>query len=248
DNLRIGACNDFSLRFSNKYDMSPENLAKIQIWRLLPDPDDMIPWDQEFVELVAGGSDCAATQAELDARAGSVPCLTVDVGGQLIGEVGVEIDPTEFGPVLQTGVTYRLWVPGLASVDQMTDPAAYAAAFWDACGMPLITTGGTSEPDFLYDFTVDQPKCKEDQDLDDVQLSCDNAPDFFNPGQGDIDRDGFGDVIDLCPTLAGSSDDSADSDDDGVGNECDTCRRRANTYNEDSANPMGYMLVRNIPF
>ncbi len=248
DNLRIGACNDFSIRFSNKYDMSPENLAKIQVFRLTPDPDGNMAWDARFEELIAGGPNCAQTQADLDAGVGSVPCLTVDVANQLIGEVGVEIDPTEFGPVLQTGTTYRLWIPGLNSRADMANPELYAAAFWDACGMPLITTGGTNEPDFLYDFTIDQPKCKEDQDLDDVQLSCDNAPDFFNPDQGDIDRDGFGDVIDLCPTLAGSSDDTADSDDDGVGNECDTCRQASRNYNDDDANPMGYMTVRNIPF
>ncbi|MEM7154281.1 MAG: thrombospondin type 3 repeat-containing protein [Myxococcota bacterium] len=248
DNLRIGACNDFSIRFSNKYDMSPENLAKIQIWRLVPDDTGTIAWNDRFDELVAGGPNCATTQADLDAGVAPVPCLTVDIGNQIIGEVGVEIDPTEFGPVLQTGATYRLWVPGLTRRDQMNDPVAYQEAFWDVCGMPLITTNVSADPDFLYDFTIDQPKCKEDQDLDNVQLSCDNAPDFFNPDQGDIDRDGFGDVIDLCPTLAGSSDDTADSDDDGVGNECDTCRQSARQYNKDEASPLGYMLVRNVPF
>ncbi|MEM9459250.1 MAG: thrombospondin type 3 repeat-containing protein [Myxococcota bacterium] len=249
DNLRIGACNDFSIRFSNVYDMSPENLSKIQIWQLKTDENDTIPWNEEFDVLVAGGPGCAQTKDELEANAGSVPCLTLNVEARkrLIGEVGVEIDPTEFGPILETGVTYRMWVPGLSSEDEMNDPDAYAAAFWDACGMPLITTN-VSDPDFLYDFTIDQPKCKEDQDLDNVQLSCDNAPDFFNPDQGDIDRDGFGDVIDLCPTLAGSTDDSADSDDDGVGNQCDSCRQTPSQYNKDEANPMGYMLVRNIPF
>jgi hypothetical protein len=243
DNLRIGACNDFSLRFSNKYDMSPENLAKIQMWRIDPAAD----LENSFVELIAGGTDCAATQEALDAGEAPVPCLTIDVSNQAIGEVGVEIDPTVFGPVLQTGATYRVWVPGLGSRADMNDPAQYRAAFWDVCGMPLIT-GGASEPDFLYDFTIDQPKCKEDQDLDNVQLSCDNAPDFFNPDQGDIDRDGFGDVIDRCPTLPGTSDDTADSDNDGVGNTCDTCRQASRQYNKDEAAPMGYMTVRNVPF
>ncbi len=248
DNLRIGACNDFSIRFSNKYDMSPENVSKIEIWQLKPDPDNVMAWDDRFDVLIAGGGNCAETQIDLDAGVGSVPCLTLDVANQIIGEIGVEIDPTEFGPILETGISYRLWVPGLSSRAEMADPAAYQRAFWDVCGMPLITTGGSSEPDFLYDFTIDQPKCKEDQDLDNVQLSCDNAPDFFNPDQGDIDRDGFGDVIDLCPTLPGSSDDTADSDDDGVGNECDTCRQASRQYNEDDASPIGYMLVRNVPF
>ncbi len=244
DNLRIGACNDFSIRFSNKYDMSPENLAKIQIWRI----DRMATrLEDSFIELIAGGNNCARTQEALDAGDAPVPCLTVDVGNQAIGEVGIEIDPTVFGPVLETGASYRVWVPGLGSRADMADPAAYQSAFWDVCGMPLIT-GGASAPDFLYDFTVDQPKCKEDQDLDNVQLSCDNAPGFFNPDQGDIDRDGFGDVIDRCPTLAGTSDNTADSDNDGVGNACDNCRQAPRQYNIDSASPMGYMTVRNIPF
>ena len=250
DNLRIGACNDFSIRFSNKYDMSPENLAKIQIWRIeRGDPEDpnAPKYPNDFVELVAGGTNCAKTQEELDAGVAPVPCLTLDVGNQAIGEVGLEVDTTEFIPVLETGLSYRVWVPGLASRADMADPTAYRDAFWDVCGMPLIT-GGASSADFLYDFTIDQPKCKEDQDLDGVQLSCDNAPDFFNPDQGDIDRDGFGDVIDRCPTLPGSSDDTADSDNDGVGNACDTCRQAARNYNKNDAAPMGYMTVRNIPF
>ncbi|MCX4246938.1 thrombospondin type 3 repeat-containing protein [Paraliomyxa miuraensis] len=243
DNLRIGACNDFSIRFSNKYDMSPENLEKIQIWQI----DRDLAYPNDFITLIAGGAGCAETKEELEANDSLVPCITVDVGNQAIGEVGLEIDPTVFGPVLDTGISYRVWVPGLSSRSEMSDPVKYQQAFWDVCGMPLIT-GGASTPDHLYDFTVDQPKCKEDQDLDTVQLSCDNAPDFFNPDQGDIDRDGFGDVIDLCPTRPGSSDDTADSDDDGVGNECDTCRQASRNYNEDDAAPMGYMTVRNIPF
>jgi len=247
DNLRIGACNDFTIRFSNKYDMSPENLAKLELWRIDPALANDENVNDEKIEVIAGGSNCARTQEDLDAGVAPVPCLTVDVANQAIGEVGVEIDPTVFGPVLQTGATYRLWIPGLDSRDKMADPAAYRSAFWDVCGMPLIT-GETEEVDFLYDFTIDQPKCKEDQDLDNVQLSCDNAPDFFNPDQGDIDRDSFGDVIDKCPTLPGSSDDTADSDNDGVGNTCDTCRQASRQYNKDEAAPMGYMTVRNVPF
>jgi hypothetical protein len=34
DNLRIGACDDYAIRFSNKYDVSPENLDKIQLYRV----------------------------------------------------------------------------------------------------------------------------------------------------------------------------------------------------------------------
>ena len=96
--------------------------------------------------------------------------------------------------------------------------------------MPLVA-GGATEPDFVYQFTIDQPKCKEDADRDNVQLSCDNAPNVFNPDQGDIDGDGFGDVIDLCPTLPTAVANTADSDKDGVGNECDDCRQTLTQYN-----------------
>jgi hypothetical protein len=243
DNLRIGACDEFSIRLSNKYDMSPENVAKLQIWRIA---ESGVTDPSNFLEMVAGGVNCSADEAELDAT-GLPPCLTVDIENQDSGQIAVQVDPAEFGPVLTTGLTYRLVVPGLNNPGEMNDAAAYGAAFWDACGMPLIL-GETNEADFLYDFTIDPPKCKEDEDADNVQLSCDNAPDFFNPDQGDGDRDGVGDVIDLCPTVPTSTANSADSDKDGVGNECDNCRQTVNQYNEDDANPPDYMLVRNIPY
>ncbi len=243
DNLRIGACDEFSIRFSNKYDMSPENVAKLEIWQIA---EAGVTTAENFIGKVAGGYNCAKDEAEFDAT-GLPPCLTVDIEAQDTGQVAVQIDPAEFGPVLQTGSTYRLVVPGLTDLGQMNDPAVYATAFWDACGMPLIL-GDTTEADFLYDFTIDPPKCKEDEDNDNIQLSCDNAPDFFNPDQGDGDRDGVGDVIDLCPTVPSSAANTADSDKDGVGNECDNCRQTVNQYNEATANPPDYMLVRNIPF
>lgn len=91
------------------------------------------------------------------------------------------------------------------------------------------------------------PGCCEDQDFDGVPLSMDNAASYANPDQGDADGDDVGDVIDLCPVVAGSGTNSADSDKDGIGNECDTCRQSINQYNLDEANPPTYMLVRNIP-
>lgn len=260
DNLRIGACDDFSIRFSNKFDMSPENVRKIEIWRVAEadstaQENFLPPRDGCDLGPVAGGLFCApdAATLEIDGNECLPPCLTVNIENQLIGEVVVQIDPAEFGPVLKTDSTYRMVVPGLtnyeegAEVDAGTGRTRYESAFWDACGMPLIL-GGADTADFLYDFTIDKPKCKEDEDQDDVQLSCDNAPDFFNPNQADIDGDGIGDVVDLCPTVAGAANNTADSDKDGVGNECDSCRQTTKQYNDEDANVPAYLQVRNIPF
>lgn len=261
DNLRIGACDSFGLRFSNKYDMSPENLRKIQIVRVDPgDPmdktDDVIigaPGCDDINIPVAGGSNCVSTSDERDGDGDgepdpcSPPCLTVNVADQATGGLAVGIDPAEFGPVLDVDSTYRVLVPGLGKRDDMADGGAYQASFWDACGMPLVL-GGASEPDFLYQFKIDVPKCKEDRDQDTVQLSCDNAPDYFNPNQEDLDGDGIGDVVDLCPTVPGPAANSADSDKDGVGNECDSCRRTLNQYNNaDGVSIDAELLVRNVP-
>ena len=265
DNLRIGACDDFSLRFSNKYDMSPENLVKVQLVEVVEsnvDPAASVGSCEflfdldggagpERVRRIAGGPGCASTRDEADEPGCHPPCLSVDVVGQEFGEIGVRIDPAEFGQVLQTGRRYHLVVPGLGSMDGVSDPAAYRSAFWDACGMPLILGGYLSEePDYAYGFEVDEPKCKEDRDQDNVPFSCDNARDFFNPDQGDIDRDGVGDVVDLCPTVPTGTMNSADSDNDGAGNECDSCRQTTVQYNlaADAAGVPAYLQVRNIPF
>lgn len=249
DNLRIGACDDFSVTLSNKYDLSPENLAKLEVWAI----DDAAEWAEPQPGCgllpVAGGSNCAATDQErLDRGPCTPPCLTVDVGGQAIGELRVRVDPTEFGRVLETGRAYRLWLPGLLDPDDIDDPEAYAAAFWDACGMPLVLGTPEGNIEYSYDFGIDEPKCKEDADRDNVQFSCDNADDVFNPFQEDLDGDGVGDVIDLCPTVPGTLNNSADSDKDGIGNRCDNCRRPTKQYNEyaDAGVPAS-LLVRNIP-
>ncbi len=89
-------------------------------------------------------------------------------------------------------------------------------------------------------------KCKLDQDRDEVHFFCDNAPDHHNPLQADMDGDGFGDIQDLCPTLA-TDINTADTDKDGVGNLCDTCPRWSGTYNKDALAVPFYMRVRNIP-
>ncbi|MBL4683040.1 MAG: thrombospondin type 3 repeat-containing protein [Nannocystaceae bacterium] len=260
NNLRIGACDEFAIRFSNKYDMSPENVRKIQIWRIkeldVTTAENFLPPNNSCptVGPVAGGPGCATTVEEANADPCRPPCLTIDIANVGIGEISVQIDPAEFQSVLENKQFYRMTVAGLdkmasaAEINPDTNRPRYYDAFWDACGMPLIL-GETAEADFLYDFEIDDPKCKEDVDQDRIQLSCDNAPDFFNPFQEDSDGDGVGDVVDLCPTVPGAANNSADSDRDGVGNGCDNCRQTAAQYNKiGTENPPAYMDVRNIPF
>ena len=270
DNLRIGACDEFSLNFSNKYDSSPENLAKLQLFRVSctgtgedevceltsPDPacDSANPPPGACCETapVAGGSACYETQPELQAaidggNSCAAPCMTIDIEDQFIGKVKVQVDPIEFGQFLEVSQTYRLLAPTAGTVDEaFGNDDIYKAVFWDACGMPLVAQD--AEP-YAYDFTIDTPKCAEDKDKDGIPLSCDNDRDrLFNPEQADIDNDGIG-LDDLCPVVPGPNDDTADSDTDGVGNSCDSCRQTLNQYNANAANAAvpDYMMVRNIP-
>ncbi|MBV1856772.1 MAG: thrombospondin type 3 repeat-containing protein, partial [Nannocystaceae bacterium] len=272
DSLRIGACDDFALRFSNKYDASPENLSKLQLYRVTcigegqqrvcelagPDAkcDAETPAAGACCELtpVAGGPACAESKAELEAarKAGDMclaPCLMVDVANQEIGQVAVQVDPVEFGRYLEKNQTYRMLAPMAGTLAQaFDDPDVYSSVFWDACGMPLVAERAEQ---YDYDFRIDEPKCKEDQDRDGVPLSCDNDGDeLFSPNQDDLDydQDGFG-LNDLCPVVAGPSDDTADSDNDGVGNECDSCRNATNIYNANAmaASVPDYLRVRNVP-
>lgn len=275
DNLRIGACDDFEIRFSNKYDMSEANLRKLELWEISLD-------SREEIGRVAGGIDCAE-DPDVDSGA---PCLTVNVRDQDIGSVRVSIDTQKYGAdVLVSERRYRLKVPGIQIPDDIyvkaqeaadeepgkatevirdflvSDPAAYKAAFWDACGLPLVTSmppldetgrikkgGDRQAADFYYDFTIDRPKPKEDKEQDGVQFSCDNSPDFYNPDQEDMDEDGFGDVDDLCPSVFQGSN-MGDSDQDGIGNSCDLCQRVPDKYNTnaEAAGAALYMQVRNVP-
>ena len=246
DNLRIGPCEAFQLRFSNKYDLSPENLAKLQIWRV----EDGVPTSPRagcgVDGPVAGGPNCTDDPEAVENDPCASPCLTVDVGNHWLGEVKVRVDTTRFGPAFRVGERYRFIVPGLGDADDINNPELYQLAFWDACGMPLVTGGAN---DFLYEFTIDGALCKEDQDRDRIPASCDNAPEHFNPEQEDMDLDGFGDVIDLCPTVFDSMN-TGDSDRDGVGNRCDNCRQTTDQYNRFAAmlELDAAMRVRNIPY
>lgn len=88
--------------------------------------------------------------------------------------------------------------------------------------------------------------CASDPDHDNLGFACDNADERFNPDQSDFDSDGIGDVIDLCPTVAGANN-TADSDGDGIGNDCDSCRHTTTFYNVASFPLQGWQQVRNIP-
>jgi hypothetical protein len=244
DALRIGACDEFTLQFSNKYDLSPENLTKLEI--------------RDGDTVVAGGPSCAATSAEVGP--GRPPCLLVNVAEHHLGRIGARVDPIVFGPVLQEGITYELVVPGIRDVDDVLPDEeggetgeAYYAAFWDVCGMPLVLSGDEDDDGFspftIYEFTVDPASCRDDADGDGIPRSCDNADDTPNPGQSDLDADGFGDAADPCPTLATAGPETGDSDRDGIGNACDGCASAPDRYNENAlaASLPAYLYTRNVP-
>lgn len=88
--------------------------------------------------------------------------------------------------------------------------------------------------------------CKEDPDRDGVPFESDNADDVYNPGQLDTDSDGWGDAIDLCPSIAGDPNNTIDSDRDGIGNACDRCARPVGNYEFPESGAF-YMRVRNVP-
>ena len=147
DNLLIHACGDMRMGFSAHYDIGPRNLAKVELHEGSADGP-----------LVAGGLDCDPDATPEEVALGAIPCLTAGVDDRLIGELSVEIDWNQYGTVLVPGTTYAVTIPGLESIDQMSDPAAYESAFHDACGMPLIL-GDTPEVQALSEMTfmVDDP-------------------------------------------------------------------------------------------
>ncbi|MEM7154599.1 MAG: hypothetical protein AAF799_17255 [Myxococcota bacterium] len=151
DNLRIHACTDVAMQFSAYYDQGPRNLGKIELHEGSADGP-----------LVAGGLDCDPDATPEEVAAGAIPCLQVDVGNRLIGELDVSISHAQYGTVMVPGTTYAVVIPGLDDIGQMSDPEAYAAAFHDACGMPLIL-GDTPEVQALSEMTflIDDP-CPDD--------------------------------------------------------------------------------------
>ncbi|WAS89746.1 thrombospondin type 3 repeat-containing protein [Nannocystis punicea] len=146
-----------------------------------------------------------------------------------------ELDPFETDSATDSGST-----AGSTAGDD-TGPGQTSSASTTA-DLTTSTTGDEPLP------TCDEPvsDCKLDLDRDGLMFHCDNAPDYFNPDQSDVDGDGFGDVADLCPTLPGGMP-AADSDKDGIGNACDLCARLPAFYNGDGAPISEKMKVRNIP-
>lgn len=63
-----------------------------------------------------------------------------------------------------------------------------------------------------------------DYDMDGVEDSEDNCYDSYNPGQEDVDDDGYGDACDSC--------DNRDSDKDGIVNCEDECPYEKETFND----------------
>ncbi len=151
DNLNINACEDFSLRVSNSFDLSVDNLRKPALWLV-----EEIEGEPTATVRVAGGRDCDPDATAADVAMGAVPCLEADPENFPLGEISVRLDPEEFSDLLQVGERYRLVLPGLDDLSEASDPAAYAEAFHDACGVPLLT-GDLPEAEYLYDFTVDSP-------------------------------------------------------------------------------------------
>lgn len=116
---------------------------------------------------------------------------------------------------------------------------------------PTSTSGAVPVPPACEDQVAPRcedpvTKCKLDEDRDWFTLQCDNAPDHTNPGQEDMDGDGFGDIVDRCPVVASLSN-TLDTDKDGVGNDCDVCGRQRAIYNKMVDDVPFYMRVRGIP-
>ncbi len=151
DNLLISACDAVSLRVSNVFDLSLDNLRKPALWRV-----EQIAGENVATERVAGGRDCDPDATAGDVAMGAIPCLLVDPDEAFSGTVSVRLDPEQFPNLLLEGQRYRLVLPGLDDSADIVDADAYSEAFHDACGMPLIT-GDLPVPEYEYEFTVDTP-------------------------------------------------------------------------------------------
>ncbi|MCA9710156.1 MAG: thrombospondin type 3 repeat-containing protein [Myxococcales bacterium] len=148
--------------------------------------------------------------------------------------------------VLALGLTELACIVPPGDVGELTDTDGSTAGSSDdsSAGASAEDTSGGGPPPSACG--PEGPSCDEDVDHDCVGQDEDDAPYVYDPEQSDIDGDGIADVMDLCPTVPGLADDTADADGDGIGNGCDPCRRSAAGYNLDAVNPMGYMRVRNI--
>jgi len=137
DNLRIGSCDALSLRLTNVPDLGPLNLGKLALHEGAADGP-----------RVAGGEGCSPDATAEEVAAGTIPCLDV---GYVAPDLSFGVDESIHGQVLVPGTTYVVVFPALDDVAQLADPDLYAAAFHDACGMPLIAS-----PAAEASFTIDE--------------------------------------------------------------------------------------------
>ena len=140
----LESCETVSMQLSNAYDPSEANVRKLELREGAADGP-----------RVAGGPDCDPEAGPTEIAAGAIPCLGIDAAGSR-DTLSFYVDEAIHGQVLQAGNTYFVVLPGLADIEQLSDPEAYAAAFHDACGMPLVV-GDTAEALALWElsFTVD---------------------------------------------------------------------------------------------
>ena len=138
------SCSSYWVSLSNAYDPSETNLRKLEVHEGAPDG-----------LRVAGGPDCDPQASPAEIAMGAIPCLSIDYVGTSDSLIFL-VDESIHGQVFQPGTTYYVVLPGLADIGQMADAEAYAAAFHDVCGMPLIV-GDTTEELALTElsFTVE---------------------------------------------------------------------------------------------
>lgn len=159
NNKSIGACESFSIGFSNKYDLDPENLGKLQLWSINYTPgedprctqpndiEDSNPACFSFDSLVAGGEGCTPDDVGAVDSGTARPCLKINTYFARAGSVGFKVDDDIFGPRLFSEAAggsgwYRLVVPGLHP--------------YDANGIPLQEEGWESLDDLWGDASLSE--------------------------------------------------------------------------------------------
>lgn len=151
--------------------------------------------------------------------------LSCGCGDDATPSAGTTSEPGSSGTDASPGMTGMAVDTTGSDADDDTGPADTTDGSTDT-GEP---SGDTGEPPGPPLPCPDEWACQTDRDGDDHPFVCDNAPDHFNPGQGDMDYDSIGDVIDLCPTVQSLAN-TLDSDRDGVGSPCDVCPLPASSY------------------